>query len=215
MSANLNHPPPSRQRPPAGGEAAPPESLLVRYVRAHVRKGEQAKDKSEQHFVAAGQYLTTLKVNYAPTWQDWEVLLRVKVGLSTGRASELMQIADGRKSVQEVRGATAQRVRALRDNRRASLHNEEEIPDELFDAGPARVASAPPLGALARGPGVSLAGIRTGHDPDSIIYALARSTSAERGAAVESLIKGSRQTEFEPVTNAVIDLYQQLSRAGR
>jgi hypothetical protein len=184
-----------------------PESLLIRHIRAHVAKGDQAKNKSDQHYIAAGRYLTTLKVSYAPTWQHWEALLRVQVGLSTGRASELMQLADGRKSVQEVRDATTQRVKALRANRNSSLRNEEkEIADEIEEA--AHPASAP-------SPGVALVGIKTGHDPDSIIFALARSTPADRGAAVESLIKGSRQTEFEPVTSAVIDLYQRLSRAGR
>ena len=91
-----------------------PESLLVRYIKAHVRKGDQAKDKSEQHYIAAGRYLITLKVSYAPSWADWEDLLRIKVGLSTGRASELMQIADGRKSVQEIRDGKAQSVARLR-----------------------------------------------------------------------------------------------------
>ena len=48
-----------------------PEPLLVRYIREHVRKGEAAKEraaqnqkKSEDHFIAAGQYLTMLKVTY-------------------------------------------------------------------------------------------------------------------------------------------------------
>src|SRR5262245_11753841 len=98
-----------------------PESLLVRYVRAHIRKGEQAKEratqnhkKSEDHFIAAGRYLGMLKATYAPTWPQWEAILKIKVKLSTGRASELMQLADGRKDIQQIRDGTAQRVRALR-----------------------------------------------------------------------------------------------------
>src|SRR5262245_14947474 len=84
-----------------------PEALLIRYIKAHVRKGDQAKDKSEQHYISAGRYLITLKVNYAPSWEAWENLLKTKVGLSTGRASELMQVADGRKTVEQVRTNTA------------------------------------------------------------------------------------------------------------
>lgn len=190
--------------------ATAPESLLVRYVKAHVRKGEQAKDKAEQHFIAAGRYLIALKVSYAPTWQAWEVLLRVKVGLSTGRASELIQIADGRKSVQEVRDATTQRVKALRANRSSSLRNEEkEIPDEILEEEPASDATALLGARSARGPSDSKG------DANLLIDALAESTPAVRSAAAEIVVQGSRQSQFEAVTNAVVDLYQRLSRAGR
>src|SRR5215470_14985260 len=115
-----------------------PETLLVRYIKAHVRKGDQAKEratqnhkKSEDHYIAAGRHLTTLKVSYAPTWQQWEAILKVKVKLSTGRASELMQLADGRKTLQQIRDATAQRVKALRADRASSLQGQckEEEPE--------------------------------------------------------------------------------------
>jgi hypothetical protein len=49
--------------------ASAPESLLIRYIKAHVRKGDQAKSKSDQHYIAAGRYLINLKVSYAPSWQ--------------------------------------------------------------------------------------------------------------------------------------------------
>src|SRR5262249_28888154 len=104
------HPSLSTTTPSSSIGTSAPESLLVRYIRAHVRKGDQAKDKSAQHYIAAGHYLITLKANYAPSWEAWEDLLQVKVKLSASRASELMAVADGRKSVQEVRNATAQRV---------------------------------------------------------------------------------------------------------
>ena len=67
----------------------PAESLLVRFVRAHVRQGDKAReradqgrDKAEQHFIAAGQYLAVLKANYTSNWSEWETLLKTKVGLS-------------------------------------------------------------------------------------------------------------------------------------
>jgi hypothetical protein len=139
--SQIEQSPPSRQ--PAA--AAPPEGLLIRYVKAHVRKGEQAKDKAEQHFIAAGRYLVTLKVTYAPTWQHWEDLLRIKVGLSTGRASELMQIADGRKDLQQIRESKAQSVARLREQK-SSLRSEEKSDDadELFDEGPTTRPAATP-----------------------------------------------------------------------
>jgi hypothetical protein len=194
--------------------AAPPEGLLIGHIQAHIRKGEAAKEradknreKAEQHFIAAGRYLTMLKVTYAPTWSHWEALLRVKVKLSTGRASELMAIASGKKSVQKVRDATTQRVRALRADRGVFVTNQcnEEV------EGPSSVASVPPSGALTRGPLVS----DSKNDANLLIDVLAGSTPAVRGTAVELVVQGSRQFQFEQVRDAVADLYQRLSRAGQ
>jgi hypothetical protein len=144
-----------------------------------------------------------LKETYAPTWSHWEALLRVKVKLSTGRASELMAIASGKKSVQKVRDATTQRVRALRADRGVFVTNQcnEEV------EGPSSVASVPPSGALTRGPLVS--------DSKNDANLLAGSTPAVRGTAVELVVQGSRQFQFEQVRDAVADLYQRLSRAGQ
>jgi hypothetical protein len=106
---------------PATAQGAPPESLLVGHIRAHIKQGEKAKERSdharekaEQHFISAGQYLITLKAAYAPSWEAWETMLKAKVGLSTGRASELMQLADGRKSLQQIRTGKAESVAKLR-----------------------------------------------------------------------------------------------------
>src|SRR5262249_34093414 len=175
-------------------------------------RAAQNHKKSEDHFIAAGQYLTMLKVTYAPTWQQWETILKVKIKLSTGRASELMQLADGRKDLRQLRDTTAQRVKALRDSRGSSLQsrcNEEDFPDELLDEGPARFATALPSGALARGPSGSKS------DPNQLIDVLAGSDIASRGAAADALISGSRHSQFEAVTHAVVHPYQRLSRVGR
>jgi hypothetical protein len=98
--------------------------LLIGHIRAHVKQGEkakeradQAREKAEQHFISAGRYLFTLKLHYAPTWQHWEAILKAKVGLSTGRASELMQLADGRKDLQQIRDGKAESVARLRAGR--------------------------------------------------------------------------------------------------
>jgi len=64
-----------------------PESLLIRHIKAHIHKGEAAKEratknqkKSDDHFIAAGLQLTLLKTHYAPSWQAWETILKAKVG---------------------------------------------------------------------------------------------------------------------------------------
>src|SRR5262245_56636532 len=142
-----------------------PEPLLVRYIRAHVRKGEAAREraaqnhqKSEDHFIAAGQYLAMLKVSYAPTWQHWEALLKVKVKISTGRASELMQLASGKKDLQQIRDGKAQsmaRLRAGSSSPQAQC-GEEDFPDEhLHREGPEIVAPAPMRPRAALGPATS------------------------------------------------------------
>jgi hypothetical protein len=86
------------------------EAQLVKAIRAHVAKGDSATDKAEQHYVSAGLHLKTLKEQHRGNWAEWEVLLKDKVGIGKSRASELMQIADGKKTVEQVRSATAKRV---------------------------------------------------------------------------------------------------------
>jgi len=118
-----------------------------------------------------------------------------------------MAVADGRKSIQEVRNATAQRVRALRASRGSSLRNEEEDHPE----GPSSSLATALYGArsLPLGPPTS------DGKSNLLIDVLAGSDAATRGAAVDALITGARHSQFEAVTNAVVDLYQRLSRAGR
>src|SRR5262245_10073055 len=102
---------------PSSASTSAPESLLIGHIQAHIRQGDKAKEradqnrkKSDDHYAAAGRYLGMLKATYAPTWQQWEAILKIKVKLSTGRASELMQLADGRKDIQQIRDGKAQSV---------------------------------------------------------------------------------------------------------
>jgi hypothetical protein len=66
------------------------QSQLVRLIKVHIEKGDQAQDKAEQHYIAAGQHLKTLKAQHEGTWAEWEKVLK-KVGIGKSRASELMQ----------------------------------------------------------------------------------------------------------------------------
>jgi hypothetical protein len=82
-------------------------------VRAHIAKGDKAKDKADQHYIAAGRYLHELKKEHdgaGGTWGGWLTVLKIHTGLGKSRASELMAIADGRKTVEKVRADTAKRV---------------------------------------------------------------------------------------------------------
>jgi hypothetical protein len=94
-------------------------------VRAHIAKGDQAKVKAEQHYIAAGQHLAALKAEHTGTWAEWEVLVKEKAGIGKSRASELMQIADGSKTVEGIREATAEKVRQIRARKSSPVRTGE------------------------------------------------------------------------------------------
>jgi hypothetical protein len=104
------------------------EAQLVKAIKAHIAKGDQAQGKAEQHYVAAGLHLKTLKAEHDGNWDEWAALLRTKCDLSTGRASELIQIADGRTSQEKIRAKDKERKKLTRDKESSSGHPEEDPP---------------------------------------------------------------------------------------
>jgi hypothetical protein len=91
------------------------EAQLVRIIRTLIEKGDKAAAKSEQFYIAAGQHLKTLKEQHTGTWAGWETLLKERCGIGKSRASELMRIADGTKTVEQVRAETGERTRKARE----------------------------------------------------------------------------------------------------
>jgi hypothetical protein len=87
----------------------PTEAQLVRTIKVHIEKGDKAKDKAEQHYIAAGQYLKQLKDD-CPDQQTFLEKVEKEIGLGKSRTYELLQIGDGRKTVAEIRADTAKRV---------------------------------------------------------------------------------------------------------
>jgi hypothetical protein len=198
---------------------AAPESLLIDHIRAHIKQGEkareradQAREKAEQHFIAAGKYLAVLKVHYAPSWQQWEAIFKIKVKISTGRASELMQIADGRKDLQQIRDATAQRVKALRASRSSSLQGRCNEDDTLISTDNISTHNIRPHNIGTHN--IPSSGSKNG-GAHQLIDALVASSSGSREAAANLLISGPRQSQFTTTVKAVADFYVLLSRAGR
>jgi hypothetical protein len=122
-----------------GNDLTMNESQLVRTIKAHLAKGDQAKDKADQHYIAAGQHLKTLKAQHVGSWAEWESFVKEKVGIGKSRAGELMQIADGTKTVAQIREGYA-KADARRRQPSESLHGHGEIDDE--DRNPRR--SLPP-----------------------------------------------------------------------
>jgi hypothetical protein len=101
---------------PSLGVSSPDEEQRWRAVRECIAKGNKAKRKAEDFYITAGQHLKALKDTHderGGTWAEWEALLKDK-GISKSRASELMQIADGTKTVEEIRVGKAESMKRLR-----------------------------------------------------------------------------------------------------
>jgi len=102
------------------------EDQLVKRIRAHMEKGDQAKQtsdragkKAEDHYKAAGIHLKALR-DGSPSKAAWEKLIKSKCGIGTSRAYDLIAIADGKKTVADVRLGTAKRMRRLAEKKRQS-----------------------------------------------------------------------------------------------
>jgi hypothetical protein len=78
------------------------ETQLVKTIKAHLAKAEKYQSKAEEHFITAGQYLMTLKGN-SPDQATFLQIVKEQIGLGKSRTYELLQIADGTKTVKEVR----------------------------------------------------------------------------------------------------------------
>jgi len=211
MSQEISQVPLSGQQP----SAIPPRDLLIGHIRAHVRKGDAAKEraaqnhkKSEDHYIAAGRYLTELKNHYSQSWAHWESILTIDVKISTGRASELMQLADGRKDLQQIRDEKAKSVaqhRARNLFTTSPCSEEEDSPEDPLRP----TSSAPSTPQLTISPGKKMLRLRAA----ALIIDL--TDEDIRNMALKMVLEGERQTSFDDFRNAVVDLYQALSRAGR
>src|SRR5262245_24656567 len=94
-------------------------AALIDAIKAHIAEGDQARDKAEQHYIAAGQHLKRLKATHEESggsWPEWEKLLKERVGIGKSHASALCQTADGQKSADDVRAITAERTRQSRNS---------------------------------------------------------------------------------------------------
>jgi hypothetical protein len=153
------------------------EAQLVKAIKEHISKGDQHKGKSEQHYISAGQHLKTLKALHDGNWSEWEELLKEKCGIGKSRASELMRIADGTKTVEEVRSDTAQRM--VRHRQTSPSRDGENRREALEEAQLDNVAQ----------PGPEADDAETARDRAEVrrLYAAAQAAEAERKAAAADL----------------------------
>jgi hypothetical protein len=209
----VGHPSTAISSSSVGATAPPPESLLIDHIRAHVKQGEkakeradQAREKAEQHFIAAGKYLFDLKTHYAPTWQRWEIILETKVKLSTGRASELMQLADGRKDLQQIRDGKAQSVARLRAHSSSLQASVVKRPRSEEGYGESPVGSDFPVGQAAP--------IITKRDAALQLIKFLMDKGV-REMATKMVIEGERQNDFDDFRDAALKLYAVMMGVGR
>lgn len=106
------------------------EAQRCKAIKTYISKGDHAKEKAEQYYISAGQHLHALRETCSSK-KSWEEVLRKRCDLSTGRASELMQIADGRKSLSGLREEKAKSMKRLRSQR--GEHQDEENQEVIED----------------------------------------------------------------------------------
>jgi len=96
-------------------------ATLIHKIASLLRKGDQSKERSDAYYLEAGKNMHELKQRHdaeGGTWAQWEELVRLKFGIGRTRASELMQMATGKKTVQETRDNTKARTRKTRKKKK-------------------------------------------------------------------------------------------------
>jgi hypothetical protein len=117
-------PPGTKNKPKAPAEtkaAAKPETKAVakpadvsrdvRAINALVEKVDQHEGKIEQYYRSIGQHIAAIKTARPG---DWLTVVDTECNLKKTRAYDLLAIASGTKTVEQVRGASALRVRESR-----------------------------------------------------------------------------------------------------
>jgi hypothetical protein len=102
---------------------------LCTKIKALIAKGDKAAEKSEQFHIAAGLELKRLK-DGCVTQTYFLALIEKRIGLRKSRAYELLQIADGKKTVAEVRADTAKRTADSKARLKASASSGQPEPSD-------------------------------------------------------------------------------------
>jgi hypothetical protein len=103
-------------------------------VKARIDRGDKAKEKSKNLYLSAGRLLNELKTDHdkaGGTWAEWATKCKEKAGISKSRASELMHIADGRKTAEDVRREGTQRKREHDERKKTSPLRNGEKPQPM------------------------------------------------------------------------------------
>jgi len=83
------------------------QAQLIKTIKAHIAKGDKAREKADQHYIAAGKYLKELKGDLSQA--EFLEIVREKIGIGKSRTYELLAIADGTKTLADVAASTTKR----------------------------------------------------------------------------------------------------------
>jgi hypothetical protein len=189
-------------------------------VRAHVAKGDKAKDKAEQHYIAAGQYLAALKAEHTGTWAEWEAKCKERAGIGKSRASELMAIADGRKTIEQVRERSNESSATSHAKARKLSHS-PLISGESADSPQASAEARKAEFAALDAPASSAATAAAAAAATSPRSTATSTTAASNGAATSArrLTRRERQEimrgEFNRVGRRLVEVNPDVAREVR
>jgi hypothetical protein len=112
---------------------------LGKRIAAHYDKLVKSEEKAEQHKIAISQLLTQAK---GACDKDGFMAFRKRFcpKLSKSRAHELLQIASGKKSIEDVRAATAGRMKKHRAVKKAAAEQKPKPSVTVTDPDPAVIA---------------------------------------------------------------------------
>lgn len=106
-------------------------SSLGSHAHGHYKAAEKHKEKAEQQYLSAGLYLKEAKQRVLKTrGLTWEKWLKDHCPISRRRADEVIMIADGRTTVEEMRESNRQKQQQSRENRRDVTPDRPEKPNE-------------------------------------------------------------------------------------
>jgi hypothetical protein len=92
-----------------------PLSTLADTIKAHIARGDKSIGKAEEHYIAAGIHLAEAKERVRrETNLTWPAFLNGQCGIQRRRADELIELADGRKTLAEIRESKAESMRRSR-----------------------------------------------------------------------------------------------------
>jgi hypothetical protein len=101
----------------------------VKHINALAAKLERGEAKCEQYKVAIGQHVRAIKAEH----EDWEAIVRDRCNLGRSRAYELMAIADGTKTDEQVRGQA--NVRKIKHRKSVRSGTDEDADTETEQGG--------------------------------------------------------------------------------
>lgn len=105
-----------------------------RAAKAHIEKSDQAKDRAEQHLISAAQHIKAIK-GLTPDQAAFLEIVKLRIGIGKSRTYEILPLADGTKTVDEIRERGREKERRTRADaalvRHAGQTEDDDIPPFL------------------------------------------------------------------------------------